>query len=309
MNRQASRGFTLVELLVVIAIIGVLVALLLPAVQAAREAARRSQCSNNLKQLGLAVHNYHDTWNYLPISISYNKEGGTTLPNVNGKGWIVGILPQMEQMPLYTQFEPFFNGDFGAGGGFANSAAACREALKTRLKGLACPTDPDNKKYVTGMPQLSGIECAGTNYKGVLGDHRLNNNSIHASPVADCHSGRGCNGLFYRNNYLEPMGLKSITDGTSNTLMIGEDVPSQNAHSVAFCANGDWSVCHAPPNYFRKPPTPSDWPNVMTFRSLHPGGLQFALADGSVRFISQTIAWDLWRALSTREGGEAVQVP
>ncbi|WP_254510804.1 DUF1559 domain-containing protein [Anatilimnocola floriformis] len=306
-RQRFSRGFTLVELLVVIAIIGVLVALLLPAVQAAREAARRTQCANNLKQLGLAVHNYHDTWNYLPISISYGREGGTTLAAVNGKGWITSILPQMEQMPLYQKFEPFFNGDFGSGGGLNHPD--CRELLKTRLKAIQCPTDPNATKYVTGQPQFSGIEITGTNYKGVLGDHKLNNTSIHPSPNPDCHNTKGCNGLFYRNDYLEPMGLKSITDGTANTLMIGEDLPTQNVHSGAFNANGDWAVCHAPPNYFPKPPTPTDWPNVISFRSLHPGGLQFTLGDASVRFIQQNINYDLWRALSTRAGGEAVQVP
>src|SRR5687768_14322199 len=119
MNRRiSSRAFTLVELLVVIAIIGVLVALLLPAVQAAREAARRSSCLNNLKQMGLACHNYHDTHLCFPISMAYTVEGAADNlgqqprcgANCNGKGWILSILPQLEQTPLFAQFEPYWGG-------------------------------------------------------------------------------------------------------------------------------------------------------------------------------------------------------
>src|SRR5687768_8736072 len=112
-----SRGFTLVELLVVIAIIGVLVALLLPAVQMAREAARRMSCGNNLKQMGLAIHNYHDTFHSLPVSLGPWFHGPRPSRQRNGKGWILSALPQLDQQPLFDQFAPSFDGDFFSGSG------------------------------------------------------------------------------------------------------------------------------------------------------------------------------------------------
>ena len=310
MDRQrSSRGFTLVELLVVIAIIGVLVALLLPAVQAAREAARRSQCSNNLKQLGLAVHNYHDTHNYLPVSISIWSEGAKPTPSRNGKGWIVSILPYMEQMPLYTKFEPYFSGDFASGGGLNTNDTNCRDAMKTVVKTLLCPSDPDNKPAL-GQWQCESFLTMRTNYKGILGDHKMgDSNSIHPSPTPDRHNTNDANGIFYRNNYQDGLRFASITDGTSNTLMIGEDVPSQNFHSAAYYSNGDYCSCHGPPNFFVKPPTVGAWWNVMTFRSKHPGLVQFAVADGSVRSIQQNISYDLYRYLCNKQEGQAVQIP
>ena len=314
---RSARGFTLVELLVVIAIIGVLVALLLPAVQAAREAARRSQCSNNLKQIALAVHNYHDTVLVFPVSIGYGAEGGASPPaqlpvctNCNGKGWITSILPQLEQTTLFAQFEPYWGGTSSAGLGLANPATQCRNAMKTKLKVLACPSDPDSNKTSTAQFQFIGVEVARTNYKGVLGDGRMGGaSSIHPSPTPDCHNTIGCRGIFYRNNYREPIRISQITDGTSNTFLVGEDVVGHNNHSTAYYSNGDYASTHAPPNYMPKPPTPDNWPNVISFRSLHPSGLQFAFADGSVRFVQQNINYDTWRFLSTKEGGEIAALP
>jgi prepilin-type N-terminal cleavage/methylation domain-containing protein len=303
-----QRGFTLVELLVVIAIIGILVALLLPAVQAAREAARRMSCTNNLKQLALAVHNYHDVHGMLPISISPWSEQTRPTPERNGKGWIVSILPQMEQQGLYEQFIPGFQGQMFSGTGIMDPV--CRPAMRTKLSVLKCPTDPNSRENTTQQYQWSGIEVATTSYKGVIGDTRMGGNgSVHQGTMPDCHNRVGCNGLFYRNNYQEPIRLAAITDGTSNTFMIGEDVPGQNNHSAAFYSNGDYASCHAPLNYFPIPATPNAWPNVMSFRSLHPNGALFALADGSVRYISETIGYTEYRELCTRAGGESVPVP
>ena len=308
-RQRPARGFTLVELLVVIAIIGVLVALLLPAVQAAREAARRTQCSNSLKQLGLAVHNYHDTYLYMPISISMWAEGAKPTPIRNGKGWIVGTLPFMEQMPLYMKFEPYFNGDFGSGGGLNTNDTNCRDAMKTVVKTLLCPSDSDNKPR-DGQWQCETFVTMRTNYKGVLGDHRMGGaSSIHPSPTPDRHNTNEANGIFYRNNYQDGLRLASIIDGTANTLMIGEDVPSQNFHSAAYYSNGDYCSCHGPPNFFLKPPTVGDWWNVITFRSKHPGIAQFAVADGSVRAIQQNINYDTYRYICNKEEGQAVQIP
>lgn len=301
------RGFTLVELLVVIAIIAILVGLLLPAVQAAREAARRIQCGNNLKQMGLATLQYETAHGVFPISIAYNKVGRHP-PQVNGKGWIVSILPHLEQQNLFDQFEPGFIGDFGSGGGLMNPA--CRNAMKTQLSVLQCPSDPSTRRLATNQFQWTNIEVALTNYKGSIGDTRMGgSSSIHQGTEPDCHNTTGCNGVFYRNNYQEPITAADFRDGQSNTFLIGEDVASHNQHSTAYYCNGDYSSCHAPLNYMPEPPTPSAWWNVISFRSLHPGGAYFCLADGSVRFIQESIDHSMYRAISTKAGREVVQIP
>jgi prepilin-type N-terminal cleavage/methylation domain-containing protein len=326
-------GFTLIELLVVIAIIGILIALLLPAVQAAREAARRMQCGNNLKQIGLAIHNYHDVHKRLPVSVSQWYEGPRPAKdpvsgavNTTGKGWVISILPFIEEQPLFEQFAPAFSGEFYFGGGVRKPEV--RTAMKTVLNVLACPSDPSAGTTTLKQFGLTGsdggaasgqppVEAALTSYKGVLGDTRVGGAaSIHtASTMPDCH-GAGtapnfvdCNGLFYRNNYQWPHRLRDITDGTSKTLMVGEDSPEYNQDSAAFYADGDWASCHAPLNYLPIPPTPADYANVRSFRSKHPGGAQFGLADASVQFFAETIDHSLYRAMSTRAGGELVQVP
>lgn len=129
--RFERRGFTLIELLVAVAIVGILVAILLPAVQAARESARRMECANRLKQLGLAVHQYYDMAKVLPIDVGPWNQGPHPAPQRNGKGWIVSILPELEQAALYAQFSRCFDGDFFSGGGLKNPA--CRAAVQTVL--------------------------------------------------------------------------------------------------------------------------------------------------------------------------------
>jgi len=307
--KSDTSGFTIVELLVVISIVGILVGLLLPAVQMAREAARRMQCANNLKQLGLAVHNYHDTYRMLPISVGPWQQGPRYAKERNGKGWIVSMLPQLEQANLYAAFEPHFKGDFFSGGGL-NSPAAL-QVMQTKLSVLTCPSDGSSQELITQQFQLQGIPVAATNYKGVLGDNRIGDVtfSIHEGTLPRCLEIGGCNGLFFRVTYQEPKRFASITDGLSNTLLIGEDVVQHNASSAAYYANGDYCACHGPINYKPKPPTPLDWANVTTFRSNHPGGAQFAIADGSVRFISQSADQLLYRGLCTRGGGEVGVIP
>ena len=299
-------GFTLVELLVVISIIGVLVGLLLPAVQMAREAARRMKCSNNIKQLGLAVHNYHDTYRVLPISVGPWQQGPRFARERNGKGWIVSILPQLEQSALYAAFEPHFKGDFFSGGGLNSSAA--HQVMQTKMPVLLCPSDGSSSELITKQFQLTGIPVAATNYKGVLGDNRIGDVtfSIHDGTLPRCLEVGGCNGLFFRVTYQEPKRFASITDGLSNTLLIGEDVVRHNASSAAYYANGDYCACHGPINYKPIPPTPLDWGNVYTFRSNHPGGAQFAFADGSIRFVSDSTDHLIFRKVCTRSGGEVV---
>jgi prepilin-type processing-associated H-X9-DG protein len=268
------------------------------------------QCTNNLKQMALAVHNYQTgfagAW---PISSGYGAEGSAPSAQRSGKGWIVCILPSCEQQAVYDIFAQYgFNGDIGSGGGI--KTAGCAIAMKANVPFLKCPSDPSSKKLMTTQFQWEGTEIASTNYKGVLGDGRMGGStSIHPSPIADCHNTSPCPGLFYRNNYQDALTIDSIKDGTTNTFMIGEDVVMHNHHSGAFYCNGDYASCHAPLNYMPNPPTPGSWWNVISFRSMHGGGANFALCDGSVRFIQENINYDLYRNLSSKSRGEIVTLP
>jgi prepilin-type N-terminal cleavage/methylation domain-containing protein/prepilin-type processing-associated H-X9-DG protein len=341
-RRAEARGFTLVELLVVIAIIGILVALLLPAIQAAREAARRISCANNLKNLGLAVLNHHDVQNHFPVSQGGPYAGESPLPQT-GVGWILNTLPQLEEQSLYDQF--------GAGGAFegrmrrdiahrtftnvgivsTKNGISCPKLLQTQLQILACPSDPATNKLRTDQEEL-GIDwpVAVTNYKGVLDDTFLgqtfggtidNDASIYPSgiydepppsydeaAINDCHHNLRCRGIFFRQSYQRPVKIASVTDGTSKTLMIGEDLPEYNNHSASFYANGDWSSCNLPlNNLIGQPPESLNlefWWEQQGFRSRHPGGAQFCLVDGSVRFISESINNETYRTSCTRNGDE-----
>ncbi len=308
--RHPQYGFTLVELLVVITIIGILIALLLPAVQAAREAARRLQCANNLKQVGLALHNYHVAHSVFPISIGYDNpsDGAPGPQGRSGKGWIVSTLPYLEQQALFDRFrdELCFEGHANSEGMWRSG---CRELMKVQVSFLHCPSDSSVRELSTEQFQWTGIPVALTSYKGVIGDTRMGGSSSPWTGSPDCHTTSRCPGIFWRHNYVYTVSIDDIRDGTSNTLAVGEDVPEANHHSVAFYANGDYASCHAPLNYFPDPPAPNHWPTVMSFRSRHPGGAQFCLADGSVRFLSESISLELYQGLSTKAGREPVQVP
>jgi prepilin-type N-terminal cleavage/methylation domain-containing protein len=305
MHHLRRRGFTLIELLVVIAIIAVLIALLVPAVQRVREAAQMTQCQNNLHQLGVAIHGYHGDFKTVPYSTAYANEGGPG--PYTGRGWILESLPYLEQGPLYMAFEPSKTGDIGSGGGVLR----CQPQLITELPVLACPTDPSTRT-TTDVTQL-GVPVARTNYKGVLGTSNMGGGYPNSpSGTADGHNDITPNGMFYRNSYRKKISFKMVTDGTSNTLMVGEDVIEENVHGAAFFCNGDYASCHAPLNTHYNPPTSqaTNWPLVISFRSRHPtGGVNFCIADGSVRFISQGIAWLTYQQLCTRNGNENVSVP
>jgi prepilin-type N-terminal cleavage/methylation domain-containing protein len=305
MSKRERKAFTLVELLVVIAIIGILVALLLPAVQSAREAARRTSCVNNLKQLAVAVHVYHDGNKMFPVSISPWKEGPNPAKITSGKGWIINVLPQLEEQALFDAFKPGFLGPFEFGRGI--NIVTLSELVKTQLNVLRCPSDQSTRELSDSQWQWEGRLVAVTNYKGVIGDTRMGGaNSIHQGTEPDCHNTIGCSGLFYRNDYQEPIAFRKVTDGTAHTLMLGEDLPRHNYHSAAFYSNGDYASCSAPLNFKPEPPIPLQWWDVISFRSDHPGGAHFAIADASVRFVSESIDYKLYRAMSTRNGGEPV---
>ena len=317
---QRSRGFTLVELLVVIAIIATLIGLLLPAVQTAREAARRSSCSNKLKQLSLAVLTYHDAKKRFPYGVSQWGEGGAANTcdkqgsGCTGRGWILETLPFMEQTGLFNQLAASAKGNLYDNRGLK----LVQPLLNTPLSMLACPTDPDALQPRTDqfVVNMTGAQTTVTSYKGVLGATKVGGSFGSTWPrhddepkaAVDCHNNTGnvsCKGIFWRNSYLHPVKIKDITDGTSKTLLIGESVAAQDFHSAALYADGDWAACNMPLNYLPKPPTPLNWWNVRGFRSLHAGGANFARADGSVRFTEETVDMTIYIALSTTARGES----
>ncbi len=357
-GQYAKLGFTLVELLVVIAIIGILVALLLPAIQAAREAARRSQCTNNLKQLGLAVLNHEQIHKAFPTSEGWeysNTDDGVVLPGasesdivsalksgahkpLSGKGWILTVLPELEEGSLFDQFRaggafdgkgPFRNGFCshpreGFGLTSIKNGISVPELMKTQLQVLQCPSDESVELLSNKQFQWSTCDVATTSYKGVLDDTYLGDESTafgnegtkYPSGVGylvnpddrDCHRDWRCRGIFFRSTWFKPVKLASITDGTSHTVMIGEDVPEYNYHSTAFYSNGDWCSCNIPLNHLMNlpPDSPDIWPEAQGFRSKHPGGVHFCACDGSVRYISDSIDPMAFRVSCTRNGEEQI---
>ena len=326
-NARDSKGqgaFTLVELLVVIAIVGSLVALLLPAVQAAREAARRSQCVNQLRQLAFAGLDYESSRKHLPGGTAFAKPQSIQLPsglpkNFHGMGWIVEVLPYIEQPALYDQFRQHQDSDFFWGacttapgtGGLNN--CALEEAVHTPLSLLQCPSDSTAGELLNKQFQWESIKVATTHYKGVMGSNQMSigTSSFPIAPVRQsfCNDCRErCNGLVWRCSSAYPVRLREITDGISNTFFIGEDIPEYNWHSMWSFANGDSGSTYAPLNFSLGQPNPGNWWDMRGFRSYHPGGVNFAMADGSVHFVQENIDFDLYQALSTAQLDEVASI-
>ena len=330
--RAVQTGFTLVELLVVIAIIGVLVALLLPAVQSAREAARRSQCSNNLKQLALAHHNYHDTMLQFPagnIAINGWQSGATNssgTAEANGGfydgmwGWPVGVMPFLEAGNLVTQFNqsgrPYVSERsdvyFGTFGPETTHLAANVLPCTSMPKTFSCPSPPPAK----GSP------------RNQFKDYALNGGG--GVNISACCPERALDsdGVAHKNSRIR---MAEITDGTSNTFLHLEQASTfvEIAQGVAgtkyrfYPTNPFVWVSHhsqglaiasvttarpMPPN--PQPALMQAWQqNARTVWSFHPSGVMSSLCDGSVRFIPNTIAQTTWYAGFTRNGGETDMIP
>jgi prepilin-type N-terminal cleavage/methylation domain-containing protein len=332
--RTRDGGFTLVELLVVIAIIGVLVALLLPAVQAAREAARRSSCSNNLKQLALGSLNYEDTYKRLPLNYAMGGNLYAATPDANSRGtsWLTQVLPFIEQQSLYDTID--FNFDLVLDPRNVNLTTPANPsnawAARQIVPAFVCPSDGLTDNGLLGSRANRGGTWAVNNYKGVAGANwgwgiYIVNSGALANTIWGV-SGDGLNagnGVFFRGaagNRPCSTRLASVTDGTSNTFMIGEAVPRWCTHTYWFHFNGSTATCAVPLNAaavcqntgnksMDLTACAGDWGNNYSFMSMHPGGGQFALVDGSVRFISETIDLTTYRQLGSMMDGGAVNMP
>lgn len=279
---RSKKGFTLIELLVVIAIIAILIALLLPAVQQAREAARRSTCKNNLKQIGLALHNYHDSHRIFPYG--YNTVPGAGCADGTGDirtGWGFFILPFIDQAPLYQ----FCNTNGASDCPIWHTTTALIDTGGTGARASIpvynCPSDP-----MGGInTDISSGIFGKSNYKGVTNEATSQAYTFGTSAVTS--------------------RMRDFTDGTSNTIQVGEaatigsyvgavwmgvisDVHDNMANAVS---SATWAING----------TDSD-----AFNSTHTGGCHFLMGDGKVRFISENINRDLYQDLATKNGGEVI---
>jgi prepilin-type N-terminal cleavage/methylation domain-containing protein len=306
-------GFTLIELLVVIAIIAVLIALLLPAVQQAREAARRTQCRNHLKQLTLGVYNYESAFNALPISrygdYGYASVWISSFEDSTSWSFLATLLPYLDQGPLHNQAN------------IPNKRLNATPELGTAVGVFTCPSD--GLSGSASRDELSNYfrvttRVGMTNYKGVSGANFCWGD--YANPGIN---GIGCepwergDGAFYPMNWLRPPKLRDFVDGLSNTTILGEDTfdPARPApfkygqgyawgHSVEACATQAIPINARSPAGTAYPPT--DWQNLNGFKSRHVGGAQFAMGDGSVRFLSDSISIEIYRGLATLAGSEVL---
>jgi prepilin-type N-terminal cleavage/methylation domain-containing protein/prepilin-type processing-associated H-X9-DG protein len=293
---RKRAGFTLIELLVVIAIIAVLIGLLLPAVQKVRESAARAQCQNNLKQIGLGLHNYHDAKQTLPPGYTATVAYPDTAP---GWGWAAHLLPHIEQDSLYRLLD-------------TRQPVQTQSAIRTVVKTYLCPSDlPPAAAFPVVDASLTSIcSAAPSSYAATVGDD--------ASEVDDSDG----NGVFFRNSAIR---LTDITDGTSNTVLVGDRAWADTQGTWAGIPTGAITQ-PGPTNLWQTTTGPghalvlvhNNWINITTdadgglddFSSKHANGVNVLLADGSVRFVrSITIDGpdrrEFW-AMGTRAGGEVV---
>lgn len=308
------RAFTLVELLVVVTIIALLIALLLPAVQAAREAARRGQCLNNVKQLGIAQHNYHAIWErFAPDGLELKVDW---VPLGYRGSHLLKLLPYCEQEPLYRQID--FSGVTAPASQTLSDGRKLREIIPPML---VCPTDPLKGKGTTSVNRNYGLtsygSSMGSQYMGASNgctDYNLPNGTrVHGTTTTPS----AVSGIISRLDW--SAGIEDITDGTSNTILMGEIRAQCGYYTRKGWASEDslWVSTFAPINY---PTCPGErgysddagcngilsYPTSQGFKSCHPGGASFLLCDSSVRFISETISWDVYQRLGARKDGKVV---
>jgi prepilin-type N-terminal cleavage/methylation domain-containing protein len=300
-KRRIRLGFTLIELLVVIAIIAVLISLLLPAVQQAREAARRSQCKNNLKQIGLAMHNYHDVFSRLPIGFVDTATATASATEDGGWSWAAQLLPQLDQVPLFSSFDFRFHPHGTLANEAGNTAAGA-----TSLQVFSCPSDvkPSTRKSGTSDPAATSTAngvvpaAATSSYVGNAGPFNANF-CDQASPGYQSVRSVGA----FRVNM--GLGFQSFTDGLSNCMLVGETHWMQTRNNLLYGSvmNAGGADCTDltefktnPYNHLRSTNTnmnatllryPSKY--FTAFASMHIGGSHFLMGDGSVRFISDNI--------------------
>jgi prepilin-type N-terminal cleavage/methylation domain-containing protein/prepilin-type processing-associated H-X9-DG protein len=339
---RGVRGFTLIELLVVIAIIGVLIALLLPAVQAAREAARRAQCSNNLKQIGLAMHNYHSTYDSFPMAL--NSPGTLDGSAVHGPSVLVFLLGFSEQKAMYNAF----NFDIGAvAGAAANYTVINGTVFNSQIGTYLCPSDPGSNVFKRGAsyncsigPQFNFYSTINVSWGAGVG--------MFASKVAygvrDCtdgtsstvafgealigdNSGGSNNGAEYYNCQGWPTGsntgrgsgsdmIMPVAVANLNTYIQTCNAAAKAVTSQANARNSYWAagrMAEGPiasmlttPNTKNADCTQTSETGMLAMRSRHSGGVNVLLSDGSVRFIKDSVNQTTWWAIGTKAGGETV---
>ena len=276
-SRRVRAGFTVIELLVVIVIIGVLVALLLPAVQAARQAGRRIMCSNNLRQLGLALHHYHDTHRILPPG---SIVAANSALRTNGWGWGAQILPYLEQGPLFNSLNMLM----------CTTDSPNLTALRQSLSVFICPSDP-----APSTIPVNALTLATGNYVGSAGSRGL-----------------GGPGVLYE---MSTVDFGQITDGLSRTFLAGERLNQSSPNTGNFTSgwygqlasqagNLPNSIAHLEVIGFVPINMSLNFPQC--FSSRHPQGAQFLLCDGSAHFVSQTVNVGVFQALGTMNGGETI---
>jgi prepilin-type N-terminal cleavage/methylation domain-containing protein len=345
MNTSSRRGFTLIELLVVIAIIAVLIALLLPAVQQAREAARRSQCQNNLKQIGLALHNYHDVHLTFPIGsragVLYDQAG-----TKNAVNWRFSILPMLEQSNIYNQAN--INGNFSAGTDAAQAYQGGNEFLRKLVVPIyRCPSSalelfPQtyfNNTGAAGSFNNQGMGM-GIHYVGIMGaapTFSFTSSTVQSIDNDDCAHGWSCRqGLLTMN---ESKGMRNAIDGTSNTIIVSEqsglsysttgvmsdrtsnymggwmgarrgyiltDTTSCRSSPRDHWQTGTTCIRHPPNSKIADAGNAHPYRNNTVINSFHTGGIFVLLADGSGRFISENIDFQSLKKLAMCADGQPI---
>lgn len=318
-HRAKGLGFTLIELLVVIAIIGVLVALLLPAVQQAREAARRTQCKNNLKQIGLALHNYQTAFTVFPIGNAFS---GST----KSHSWsmFAFIMPHIDLAPDYNQLNFAYPGRCSEFFGQQDTLQpTVPHTWRTPKPIFTCPSDPNGGKVFSGQTGsgayiVTNGSMAVSNYLGVCGktfkwDCGMTDIWVFVGPDSQCLDTKGYEGMFYNNSRTR---IIDIRDGLSNTMAVGERcVDNTLTYGWPMCGRGypplysgrrDHILDTGAGFFKRDRAGPSDGPQNDGFWSEHPGGAHFVLADGTVRFVSYAIDNAMYQGLSTRAEGEVI---